>query len=162
MNQLIDYSDIDDTYNLTCNSNFNSLPTTYRNIFYVGIPNLHFQPNMVIIRQIIINTNIAFSNSIRTVLIYSDLTNGYIGILNQMNNVNNPPQQQLSQFSSIINPNTEILIKKPIYGINFTLYVTNAAGVIVPYSTGGTAEFISISMDFIKFKNNNNLKTSVR
>jgi hypothetical protein len=146
----IDWSEIRDIKTIIvswCVSNTSSVQASITQV----VNNMSFQPDLAIIRSIIFNTTKVIADG-NMYIIWSDLTNDYIGTFGGVDNgiVGSPV---------IVTPNTTIMIKKPIDSLRFQLFQisnTNATlSQVVPLSsiTSDYQSFLAITIDFIQVKN---------
>ncbi len=131
----------------------NTDPVVQLSLNYV-INNLHFQPDLAVIRNITFNTNRA-SIDPNIFLIWSDLTNDFIGTFVGFDgNVSAAP---------INNSQTIIMIKKPIDQIKFQLYqISDTAATInqpIPVTdlVSDNFSYLTITIDFIQIKNSHGI-----
>ncbi len=129
------------------------------NLNWVTNVDLGFQPDFCVVREVMFTSsnNATSVNSTAMFVIWSDLVN---------DNIASFPNTTVgaalgTQWSVVSNPGTVLMIKKPISGlIKFQLYqvdtVTNTINQfkLIPVTKINLLCFLTITLDFIKVKNN--------
>lgn len=113
------------------------------------IKNMYFQPDVAVIKSITYNTTNTTDNGF-IYLIESNLNNSLIGSFYELDT---------SSTGMVTEPNTIIMIKKPIDGISFQLYQVGTSttnfNTKVPVTgiAAATVATLTISIDFIQVQN---------